>query len=37
MFLKFYCHFHPLFEAKSSYVYKIDEDNKLEIVEMVIK
>jgi hypothetical protein len=36
MFLKFYYHLHPLSRDKSSFVYKIDEDNNLEIFEMVI-
>ncbi len=36
MFLKFYHHLHPLSKVKSSFVYKIDKDNNLEIVEMVI-
>jgi hypothetical protein len=36
MVLKFYHHLHPLFEVESSYVYKIDEYNNLDIFEMVV-
>jgi hypothetical protein len=36
MFLKSYNHLHPLFEAKSFFVYKSDEDNNLNIFGMVI-
>jgi len=33
MFSKFYHHLHPLIEVKSSFVYRIDEDNNLDIFE----
>jgi hypothetical protein len=33
MFLKFYHHLHTLFEVKNSFVYRIDEDNNLDIFE----
>jgi hypothetical protein len=36
MFLKFYHHLHPLFEVKSFFVYRIDEDNNLDIFEMEV-
>ncbi len=36
MLLKFYHHLNPLFEVESSYVYKIDEYNNLDIFEMVV-
>jgi hypothetical protein len=36
MLLKLYHHLHPLFEVESSYVYKIDEYNNLDIFEMVV-
>jgi hypothetical protein len=36
MLLKSYNHLHPLFEAKSFFVYKSDEDNNLNIFEMVV-
>jgi hypothetical protein len=35
MLLKFYQHLHPLFKAKSSFNYKIDEDSSLDILKMV--
>jgi hypothetical protein len=36
MLLKSYNHLHPLFEAKSFFVYKSDEDSSLNIFEMVV-
>lgn len=36
MLLKFYHHLNPLFEVETSYVYKIDEYNNLDIFEMVV-
>jgi hypothetical protein len=36
MLLKLYRHLHPLFEVESSYVYKIDEYNNLDIFEVVV-
>jgi hypothetical protein len=35
MFLIYYHHLHPLYEAESSLAYKIDEDRSLDIFGMV--